>query len=92
MSALLCKDCKHSFRRWTDIILGNSERYTMRCRLNYKASEEDLDLVMGPKITEAKYETCGMTRLDSQPCGVAGKLWQPKNKRDLFRYIKKVAA
>ena len=91
MELVLCKDCKHSFRTWYDILFGASKRYSMKCRLNYKSSEEDLDLVTGPKMVDAKYESCSLTRLNSQPCGESGKLWQPKHQKDIFKYIKHVA-
>jgi len=27
----------------------------------------------------------------NDPCGKAGKLWEPNNKKDLFKYIKHVS-
>lgn len=81
---LLCKDCKHSFQLWYDRVFMNAKRHTLRCRLNYKTSESDNDVVMGPKIKPAKYELCSISRFNSEPCGPQGKLWHPKNEKKMF--------
>jgi hypothetical protein len=86
---LLCTDCKHSFRAWYDVVFLSPKRHSLRCRQSYKPDETEIDLVTGPKRTAAHYETCGMARLNSGTCGKNGKLWQPKNKKDLFKLIKK---
>ncbi len=89
---VLCKDCKHSFRIWYDIIFGGSKRYTMRCRKAYKQSEEEIDLVVGPKIKKEHYETCGTARIFKDMCGPEGKNWQPKDPKKMFFYMKRVTS
>jgi hypothetical protein len=53
------------------------------------------DLVLGTKKVPAKYESCGVARIGNlkreDRCGEAGIWWEPKNKRDLFKYIKHVS-
>jgi hypothetical protein len=66
-----------------------AKRHSLRCKKIYKPDETEIDLVTGPKKNAAHYETCGLARLSSGDCGKTGKLWQPKNKKDLFKLIKK---
>jgi hypothetical protein len=88
---LLCKDCKHSFRQWSDWWLPSS--VTMRCRLKYVEARTTVDPVTGPKHEEAYYERCSISRMtwSSKPenCGEHGQYWQPKNKKGLFKLIAK---
>jgi hypothetical protein len=81
---LLCKDCKHSFQLWYDRLLMNNKRYTLKCKLNYKETELDEDVVMGPKKIPAKYESCTITRMNSGPCKPEGKFWHPKDEKKMF--------
>ena len=89
---VLCKDCKHSFIPWADKFSLADIRYTMRCRLAYKAEEIDKNYVTGHKPKPAHYESCSIARSsiskDGIACGQQGQFWQPKHKRDLFRLIK----
>ena len=87
---VLCKDCRHSFRTWYDILFRTSVRYSLRCRKAFKATEEEIDYVTGPKVKAEHYETCGVTRLNSSVCGNEGKLWQPKDPKKMFFYMKRV--
>jgi len=89
-SVVLCKDCKHSFRTWYDILFSSSKRYSLRCRLVWKSAEEEVDYVTGPKVKDEHYETCGVTRLKSGACGNEGKLWQPKDPKKFFTYMKRI--
>lgn len=86
---VLCKDCKHSFRTWYDILFMSSKRYSMKCRKSYKPAEDEEDLVLGPKFVPEHYESCGQTRIRSSGCGPEGKWWQPKDPKKLFFYIKR---
>jgi hypothetical protein len=51
--------------------------------------------VLGEKKVPAKYDSCGVARIGNPSrddrCGEDGKFWEPKNKRDLFKYIKHVS-
>ena len=90
MEKLLCKDCKHSFISWADRFNFMSRQYAMRCRKNYKEEEDDGNLVTGSRMTPAHFERCGTSRIQSAKCGEEGKWWQPKNKKDLFKYIRSI--
>jgi hypothetical protein len=94
---ILCKDCKHSFRLWKDFPnWGNGYEY--KCRLAFRPAEVKLDPVVGPIPQASYYERCSIARMSrlsrdvkEDHCGPEGKLWAPKNKKDLFKYIKHVS-
>lgn len=94
LNDLLCKDCKHSFRRWQDVISLVDKRYSLRCKLTYKEEAVQKNYVTGHEINPAHYEKCALARLnysskgENGSCGEEGRWWQPKNKRDLFKLIK----
>jgi hypothetical protein len=91
---VLCKDCKHSFRKLADFPqwFTGSE---LRCRLNYIENEVMENRVTGNVKVAPYYARCSASRLDWNMnrlnCGKDGKWWAPKNKRDLFKYIKHVS-
>ena len=89
---VLCKDCKHAINRWWQL---NGE-YNYHCRKSFKPTNIQPNPVVGSKRVPAKYESCAMTRIgslgrDHGRCGEAGLWWEPKDKRDLFKYIKHVS-
>lgn len=95
---VLCKDCKHSFRTLNSIVVhGFKSPYAYYCRKSYKPAHDVVDPVTGPKRVEARYDTCGVARIGSrvydqnERCGEQGHWWEPKNKRDLFKFIKHVS-
>ena len=93
---VLCKDCKHSFRKFADWMAHGSASFAYSCRKSYKPAHTEPDLVMGEKKVPAKYESCGVARIgtpgrDHGRCGEEGLWWEPKNKQDLFKYIKHVS-
>lgn len=80
---LLCKDCKHS--RWRPWHALSHRCYRVRIPAVTK-----IDVVTGPITTPAHYESCFSQRFDGDDnCGKAGRYWQPKHKKDLFKLIKK---
>lgn len=82
-----CKDCKHSFVKLTDRIVFSNTRF---CRLSYKPTEIHIDPVYGKKLKNRdNYEYCAVMRLPHSSCGTEGKMWQPKHKKDLFKYMVK---
>jgi hypothetical protein len=90
---VLCKDCKHSFRTFSSIgIHGFTSEYAYFCRKSYKEKRTEFNPVVGSKLVEAKYDSCGIARIGREDrddrCGESGQWWEPKNKRDLFKYIK----
>ena len=95
MEQVLCKDCKHSFRPLSNILFHGNSSYAYKCKISFKETHEKFDPVIGPKIIRGDYESCGVARIGSrvypERCGEEGKYWEPKNKRDLFKYIKHVS-
>ena len=91
-SNLLCKDCKHSFRKWSEIIFTDS--LSLRCRLAFHPAEIKFDPVIGP-IKEAEYhDRCSSQRYESlvkheDRCDAEGRFWEPKHKKGLFKLIAK---
>jgi hypothetical protein len=97
MSDVLCKDCKHSFRKLSEFPQWGSG-YELRCRLNYIENEVVENRVTGNTIRPAYYERCSLTRMEylskdrnGEICGKAGNWWTPQNKKDLFKFIKHVS-
>ena len=94
---VLCKDCKHSFRQFGDWLAYGSASIAFSCRKTYKPKHNEPDPVLGSRVVKAKYDTCSVARIgtpgrDHGRCGESGLWWEPKNKRDLFKYIKHVGA
>lgn len=96
---VLCKDCKHSFRTISNFIFHGSSRYAWSCRKSFKPDNVEDDPVVGPKKVKGGYDSCSVARigndqykpLDDHRCGENGRFWEPKHKRDLFKYIKHVS-
>ena len=87
---VLCKDCKHSFRNWKEFFGFYAP---LRCRKVYFPESVEVDLVDGPTRKKAYYKTCSSERLFSNTeelCGKQGKLWEPKDKKNFFVYLKRV--
>ena len=94
INELLCKDCKHSFRLWSDFPHWGSG-YEWRCRNRFVEAQIKIDPVIGPKKEEAYYEKCGTARMSrltrdikDEHCGPEAKHWSPKHKKHLFLAIK----
>ena len=96
MSDVFCKSCNHSFRsigefpQW-----GTGHEY--KCKLKYIPQSVTFDPVIGPTKQNAYYERCRVARasqftkdIKENHCGPEGKFWEPKHKKDLFKYIKHV--
>lgn len=91
MSELLCKDCKHSFRKWAEFpTWGTGVEW--RCRRAFVPDAIEHDPVMGPKKISGHYSRCSSVRLHEadykKNCGKEGRWWEPKNKKLLFLQIK----
>jgi hypothetical protein len=72
--------------------------FNMHCKKSYVEAEIVPNEVMGPKISEAHYQRCSTARLHlisdkekDKNCGKDGRFWEPRNKKDLFKFIKKVS-
>jgi hypothetical protein len=92
---VLCKDCKHSFRKFSDWLWHGESSFAYSCRKSFRPTHDEPDLVLGSKKVPAKYESCGIARISNPNldyrCGEEGKFWQPKNKKDLFKFIRHVS-
>lgn len=86
---VLCKDCRHSFRLIKEILFGYAP---LRCRKVFHPAGIKMDPVTGPKKTKAFYEDCSVQRswAGDNPCGKEGKLWEPKEKKNFFVYLRRV--
>ncbi len=89
MDTVLCKDCKHSFRNFSNVLYwGSGIEY--KCRKSF-TEKSNTDLVIGGTTLSIEYKRCSEFRLDApllNYCGPAGTFWQPKHKKDLFKFIK----
>jgi hypothetical protein len=69
--------------------------FAYSCRKSFKPEHTMLDLVLGEKKIPANYESCAIARISNPNldyrCGEDGKFWQPKNKKDLFKFIRHVS-
>ena len=92
---VLCKDCKHSFRKFTDWLQFGSASFAYSCRKSYKPEHMEPDPVLGSRKVPAKYDSCGVARIGNPSrddrCGELGKFWEPKHKTGLFTLIKHVS-
>jgi hypothetical protein len=90
----LCKDCKHCFVTPTDAILyafdwNNKHRYS--CRKSW--SEPKIDNLVVGSTSKGFYYTCSAARIGKSVegnCGQDAFYWEPKDKRNLFKFMMKV--
>jgi hypothetical protein len=87
MSDVFCKDCKHA--KWNPFKL-----YTWYCHRTLIPEKVDQNFVTGHKTIPAHYEGCRIARIGRDEsrtrCGANGQFWEPKHKKDLFKFIKHV--
>ena len=92
MEQVLCKDCKHSFRTFSNWMAHGSASFAYSCRKAYKPEHDEPDPVLGSVKVKAKYDSCGVARIGrpdrDDRCGEVGKFWEPKDRKNLFKYIK----
>ena len=87
---VLCKDCKHSKVSWFNRMINN--QYAFTCTHPDSWYEPSEDHVTGIK-KPGYFQSCvGMRSGLNDACKKEGKLWTPKNKKDLFKFIKHVSA
>ena len=93
MTLYLCKDCKHSTMLLVDRIFTLNGLVGV-IDSNYKCSKFPQNetvvenMVTGPQKVKAKLPYCEVTRRHGE-CGLNGKHWQPKHKKDLFKMLTK---
>lgn len=89
----LCVDCKHCFVTLNDAMIymfdwNNKHRFS--CRKAYVAPKID-NVVIG-STSKGHYQSCGASRIGKSRegnCGEDAYYWAPKDKKNLFRMIKK---
>jgi hypothetical protein len=90
---LPCKECKHSTMLMVDRILTFGGRVGVH-DVNYKCTKFPEaktiveDIVLGSKKVKAKLPYCQIVRRHGE-CGLNGKYWAPKHKKDLFKMLTK---
>ena len=85
-----CLDCKHRKVTLADFFT-TSKRYRGVCLKTWVPEKREFDPVTGEKITKAHYNNPTFARGYDTLCGKEGKLWEPKDKKDLFKFIKHVS-
>ena len=80
-----CKNCLHNASSWWQRNLNGSS-FFWQCRL--KTLPEKYNPVDGT-TTKERFERCADVRWDEKICGKDAKAWQPRNKKDLFLFLKK---
>jgi hypothetical protein len=67
------------------------EDLRLNCKKALVPEEVEDDPVSGPRKVPAHYKSCRSARSEfGDLCGKEGKWWQPKNKKDLFIYLKRI--
>jgi hypothetical protein len=77
---------------------GFTSEYAYKCKKAYHPASTVNNPVIGQVNQAARYDSCGIARigdrienLSDARCGVSGRFWEPKHKKDLFKYIKHVS-
>jgi hypothetical protein len=85
---VLCKDCKHSQANWFNRMIDNQHAFKCVHPDSWQIPRENR--VTG-KNPPGYFQSCSAMRVGlSDTCGQEGKLWAPRHKRDLFKYINHV--
>ena len=85
-----CLDCKHRKVTLADWFVAGP-RYRGACLKTWIPEKREFDPVLGERFTKGRFESPQFSRGYDAPCGKEGKLWEPKNKKDLFKFIKHVS-
>lgn len=103
MSDFLCKDCKHSDIEWSAYLsyifnLGAPEPHWYKCKKFLKDDDRLIrsepcpvtGKVVSKKISHDDLQFCSIVRDERYgKCGKDAKMWEPKNKKDLFKFLSK---
>lgn len=87
MTQVTCKNCKNNVSSWMTRNFSDSAWW--RCGLEQNRRPMQYNPVDG-KTRGGQYESCGIARLTSGACGPDAQHWTPRNKRDLFVFLKRV--
>jgi hypothetical protein len=80
-----CKTCTHNRASWVSRTFGNGIWWS--CDLKYY--EPKYNPVDG-KTSTGYYVDCSVARRVDSICGEDGANWKPRNKKDLFIYLKRI--
>jgi hypothetical protein len=86
-----CKTCRHIERDWTHFPFSFGSPYAFKCGILFTKEETNFDPITGKtSIQKPKALSCISARSKYGDCGVEGKLWEPKHKREFFVYLKRI--
>lgn len=83
MNQVFCKDCRYSQNQWWNF----SGSYNYKCLKSIQ--DERVDRVTG-KVDPKFVNACSTARIIGQACGPEGTLWEPKDKKDFFVFLRRV--
>jgi hypothetical protein len=85
-----CKECRHLKLQLKNPFTWFTP-YMYKCKKAPVPEKREIDPVTGKTIVEpAHYENCSFARREYGPCGLDGLLWQPKYKKDIFKYLSRM--
>jgi hypothetical protein len=86
-----CKTCRHVGRDWSHFPFSFGSPYAFKCLRVMSKEEQIFDPVSGKtNLLKPKPLNCMTARSKYGECGVEGRLWEPKHKRDFLVYLKRV--
>ena len=87
MTQVTCKKCKYNISSWPIRYFANSIWWRCGHPDNYEPKK--FNPVDGTH-KGGYYNSCGIARGVERICGAEGRHWTPRNKRDLFIFMKRV--
>jgi hypothetical protein len=93
MTEYICKECKHCFASDRLMYFINGGAHWLNCRKSFQGSHVKDDPVLGQVKVKPKYEFCSVFRMGKSEegrCGTDAYYWEPKHKKNLFKFMKKV--
>ena len=87
MTQVTCKNCKYNISSWAVRQFSNSCWW--RCGHTDNYEPEKYNPVDGKK-SGGYFNSCGIARGVSNICGKEGRHWTPRNRRDLFIFLKRI--
>jgi hypothetical protein len=86
-----CKKCRHIRRDWSHFPFSFGSPYAFKCNIIFSKEEKLFNPITGVNtIEKPKPLSCISARSKYGDCGIEGRLWEPKHKRDFFVYLKRV--
>jgi hypothetical protein len=86
-----CLDCKHRKVTVADWFISSSARYRGVCLKAWVPEKREFDPVLGEQVTKGHFDSPGMARARDGACSKEGRFWEPKNPKDMFKFIKHVS-